>query len=286
MTSPKYVDSSAHSLSIDEYDYLDEVDDETTLPFPAALSRSAFLAPDFSPQSYLSTLRNRHQTLEDLRSDLRSRVQDLSKELFDLVNSEYEDFLTVGSTLAGGEDRVEEVRVGVLGFRREVEGIRDKVRERAGEVKELLDERKEVRSDVGLGRRLLDVSAKLAELEGRLGVDDAEEYDLEDEDEDEEDEVDGDDEDGMGVTVNRLRKHALLFLLCQRAMDRIGQHSFLTAQKGRIDKIKSTLMLDLNAALRQAKAKGKDGSGSLLKIVSMYRELGETNEALKILKTR
>ncbi|GAB7342816.1 hypothetical protein MBLNU457_g0945t1 [Dothideomycetes sp. NU457] len=284
MTSPKYVDSSAHSLSIDEYDYLDDIDDETTLPFPAALSRSAFLAPDFSPQSYLSTLRNRHQTLEDLRSDLRSRVQDLSKELFDLVNSEYEDFLTVGSTLAGGEDRVEEVRVGVLGFRREVEGIRDKVRERAGEVKEFLDERKEVRTDVGLGRRLLDVDAKLAELEGRLGVDDAEEYDLEDEEE--EDEVDGDDEDGMGVMVTRLRKHALLFLLCQRAMDRIGQHPFLTAQKGRVDKIKSTLMLDLNAALRQAKAKGKDSSGSLLQIVSLYRELGEVNEAMKILKTR
>jgi len=283
MTSPKYVDSSAHSLSIDEYDYLDEIDDETALPFPAALSRSAFLTPDFSPQSYLSTLRNRHQTLEDLRSDLRSRVQDLSKELFDLVNSEYEDFLTVGSTLAGGEDRVEEVRVGVLGFRREVEGIRDKVRERANEVKELLDERKEVRSDVGLGRRLLDVDAKLTELEGRLGVDDAEEYDLDEQEE--EDEVD-EDEDGMGVTVTRLRKHALLYLLCRRAMDRIGHHPYLTAQKGRVDKIKSTLMLDLNATLRQAKAKGKDSGGSLLKIVSMYRELGEVNDAMKILKTR
>jgi len=284
MTSPKYVDSSAHSFSIDEYDYLDDSGDETSLPFPAPLTRSAFLAPDFSPQSYLSTLRNRHQTLEDLRSDLRSRVQDLSKELFDLVNGEYEDFLSVGSTLAGGEDRVEEVRVGVLGFRREVEGIRDKVRERAGEVRDLLDERKEVRSDVGLGRRLLDVDAKLVELEGRLGVEGAEEFDLEDEEE--EDEGDEEDGDSMGVLVGRLRKHALLFLLCRRTMDRVGHHPFLTAQKPRVDKVKSTLMLDLSAALRQAKAKGKDSSGSLLKIVALYRELGETNEAIKILKSR
>ncbi len=44
-------------------------------------------------------MHNRHQTLEDLRSELRARSQLLTKELLDLVNSNYQDFLSLGSSL-------------------------------------------------------------------------------------------------------------------------------------------------------------------------------------------
>ena len=90
-------------------------DDEDNLPYPEALPRSDFLAPTFDAPTYLSTLSDRHQTLEDLRSDLRERSQGLSKELLDLVNTNYEQFLSLGSDLKGGEEKVEDVRVGLLG---------------------------------------------------------------------------------------------------------------------------------------------------------------------------
>ena len=109
-------------------------DDEDNLPYPEALPRSDFLAPTFSAPAYLSTLSDRHQTLEDLRTDLRERSQALSKELLDLVNTNYEQFLSLGSDLKGGEEKVEDVRVGLLGFKRGVEDVRGKVRERRGEV--------------------------------------------------------------------------------------------------------------------------------------------------------
>ncbi|KAG4441728.1 hypothetical protein IFR05_002807, partial [Cadophora sp. M221] len=83
-------------------------DEEDNLPYPEALPRSDFLAPTFSAPAYLSTLSERHQTLEDLRSDLRERSQALSKELLDLVNTNYEQFLSLGSDLKGGEEKVED----------------------------------------------------------------------------------------------------------------------------------------------------------------------------------
>ncbi|KAF3912803.1 hypothetical protein AA313_de0201142 [Arthrobotrys entomopaga] len=104
----------------------DEADDFSTLPFPQPLPRSAFTTPDFSAASYLATL-HRHQTLEDLRSELRTRSSDLERELVELVNRDYVDFVGLGSSLRGGEGKVNDLKLGVMGFSREVEGVKEKV---------------------------------------------------------------------------------------------------------------------------------------------------------------
>ncbi|KAI2476566.1 COG2 multi-domain protein [Pyrenophora tritici-repentis] len=148
----------SRSASSDE----DDEDNLSTLPFATPLRRSDFLVPDFSPSEYLSTLRNRHQTLEDLRAELRSRSQLLSKELLDLVNSNYQDFLNLGNSLHGGEEKVEEVRVGLLGFRKEVDGLMEVVGSREEEVKELLDERRDVRRKIEY-RLVLGLEKELSE---------------------------------------------------------------------------------------------------------------------------
>ena len=140
-------------------------DDEDNLPYPEALPRSDFLSADFDAPTYLSTLSDRHQTLEDLRSDLRERSQALSKELLDLVNTNYEQFLSLGSDLKGGEEKVEDVRVGLLGFKRGVEDIRAKVRERKVEVASLLSEKRGVGREIALGRGLLELDARLEGVE-------------------------------------------------------------------------------------------------------------------------
>ena len=144
--------------------------DEDSLPYPKPLARSAFLTPDFDPTTFLSSLHNRHQTLEDLRSELRDRSQQLQKELLDLVNDNYQDFLSLGSSLKGGEEKIEEVRVGLLGFKRDVEGLKEKVKSRRLEVGNLVDERRRIRKEVQLGRSLLEVDQRLEELEERLMV--------------------------------------------------------------------------------------------------------------------
>jgi hypothetical protein len=276
-TTPAYVDSPSYGS-----------DDEDTLPYPAELARNDFLAPDFDAQTYLSSLRNRHQTLEDLRSDLRQRSQLLNRELLDLVNGNYEEFLSLGGDLKGGEEKVEGVRVGLLGFQREVEGIRKAVRDRARETGELLREKKGLRKEVVLGRALLEVHGRLEELEEKLGIKTKEgeedDEDDEDEDEDQDDETPLDTESSpYAGAAKRLRKQSEQYLLIVAQSSKIGpSHPFLVSLQPRVDEVRKTLILDLSAALRQAKA-SKDTT-ALLSLSQVFGVLDAQSDALKVLK--
>lgn len=268
-------------------------DDEDNLPYPAALPRGDFLTKDFDAPTYLSTLADRHQTLEDLRTDLRERSQALSKELLDLVNTNYEQFLSLGSDLKGGEEKVEDVRVGLLGFKRGVEDVRAKVRERKNEVETFLNEKKGIGKEIAFGRKLLELDSRLEDLEDRLmvsslsrGVDGVDE----DSWSDSEDEEGDDDEltvDGVigGTCTRKLRKFVLDYRHIDYLLDSIGrEHPFVVAQDSRITRVRNTILLDLNTATKQAAAMGDDGKPRLVKMLSTYREFGASEEAIKLLR--
>lgn len=266
--------------------------DNTPLPFPAALPRSDFLTPNFTPEAYLSTLSNRHQTLEDLRSDLRQRSQLLSKELLDLVNANYEEFLSLGLRLKGGEEKIEEVRVGVLGFSREVGNVRDAVAEKVQEVGTLLEEKKRIRKDVMVGRRLLEIEERLEDLEARLMVEPSNSLsannasandDASDDSDENEDYEDGDGDSATTATLARLRKHAQAYLLLTHLTQKLHHHPFVTAQQSRLLRIRNTLLLDLRTSLKQAQTAGVGGK-QLLDFLVIYRELGEWEEGVGALK--
>ena len=267
----------------------DDDSSDDNLPYPKPLSRAAFLTPDFDPTTFLSTLHNRHQTLEDLRAELRTRSQDLNKELLDLVNENYQDFLSLGSSLKGGDEKVEEVRLGLLGFQREVGVLRDKVEERRKEVEELVEERKRIRERVQLGRRLLEIERKIGDLEGRLmlastsprGTQVSQEgiaLSESDEESDEEPESDG-------IGIMRLRRHMEQYMYIKGLVERTGsEHPFLVKQGERVLRLKQTVLLDLNSALKQAVAGGEDMRGDLLNLLGIYRQMGEASEAMQVLK--
>jgi hypothetical protein len=268
-------------------------DDEDNLPYPEALPRTDFLSPNFDAPTYLSTLSDRHQTLEDLRSDLRERSQALSKELLDLVNTNYEQFLSLGSDLKGGDDKVEDVRVGLLGFKRGVEDVRGKVRERKVEVEGLLSEKMGISKEIALGRKLLEVDARLEELEDRLMVSslgrstDGLGENCWSESEDEEDDDKGPvAENGIGGTS--MRKFQRLVAECRQVeylFTTIGKdHPFIIAQEPRLLRVRNTVLLDLSTVLKQAAAVGEGGKARLIQILSIYRDLGAGSEAIKVLK--
>jgi hypothetical protein len=264
-------------------------DDEDNLPYPEALPRSDFLTPDFDAPTYLSTLSDRHQTLEDLRSDLRERSQALSKELLDLVNTNYEQFLSLGSDLKGGEEKVEDVRVGLLGFKRGVEDVRGKVRERKVEVEGLIIEKKAVAKEIALGRKLLEVDSRLEELEDRLMVaslgrsvsgEDEPWSDSEDEeDEDEAENVVG------GTSIRKLQTLVADYRHVELLSTSIGrEHPFIVAQDSRMQRVKNTILLDLTAALKSTASMDDSSKARLIKILGIYRDLGADIEAIKVLK--
>lgn len=266
-------------------------DDEDNLPYPEALPRSDFLSPDFDAPSYLSTLSDRHQTLEDLRSDLRERSQALSKELLDLVNTNYEQFLSLGSDLKGGEEKVEDVIVGLLGFKRGVDAVRTTVRERKTEVDRLLGEKRGVVREIALGRKLLELDSRLEELEDRLMVESlGRPADAGSEDSWSDSEHEEDDEDLLELegSLGGTKKLQRLVADCRRAehlAKSIGMdHPFVAAQQSRMVRVRNTLLLDLSTALKQTAGTGENGKPKLIRILGIYRDLGAGDEAVKVLR--
>ncbi|CAG7962632.1 unnamed protein product [Penicillium nalgiovense] len=273
-------------------------EDPSGLPFPEPLSRTSFLAPDFDPANFLSSLTNRHQSLEDLRQELRGLGQLLNKELLDLVNENYQDFLSLGSSLRGGEEKVEGVKVGVLSFQRDVKTIRDKVEARRQEVEELLNEKRRLRTNADIGKDLLDYADRVEELEHRLMIMDksSQKEPTQDESDTESDlysgeSADSDDDelpDGTpAISLKRMERHAQKFVYLISIAARVGEkHPFLLAQQPRIAKIKSTVLLDLKTALEQATAGGKQGKSDArtMAVLRLYELMGEDVSAVAALK--
>lgn len=272
----------------------DTEDDDAPLPFPAALPRTDFLAPDFDAASYLSSLPHRHQTLEDLRSDLRERSAAISAELLELVNANYTSFLSLGSELKGGEDRVEDVRVALLGFRRAVEEIKGRVGERARDVGTLNRELGGVRTEIEVGRKMLELDERVEALEGRLAVGGGgggkgTANDESDEDEDDEDDDDDDDsgiEEGMVCSsAAKLAQLAKDYVAVDNLADAVGRDSpFVRKMEERMIRCRNTILLDLSTALKEAKKAGVTGQRKLLKLMGIYTLMDAQTEAVKALK--
>ncbi|KAJ5649722.1 uncharacterized protein N7484_003445 [Penicillium longicatenatum] len=285
----KFGDSDESGSDFDE--------DSSSLPFPEPLSRTSFLAPDFDPTTFLSSLTNRHQSLEDLRQELRSLEQLLNKELLDLVNENYQDFLSLGTALRGGEEKVEGVKVGLLSFRRDVQSIRDKVEERRREVEGLLNEKRQLRSNADIGKNLLDYADRVEELEHRLMIEDKsspreaspnDESDAESDlyDDGSEQSDDEELEDGTApVSLKRLERHVQKYVFLTSIATTVGKdHPFLLAQQPRVSKIKSTVLLDLKTALEQASHVGEKRDARTMAVLRLYDLMGEDVSAVAALK--
>ena len=191
--------------------------------------------------------------------------------------------------MKGGEEKIEEVRVGVLGFSREITNVRDAVTERVEEVGTLLEEKRRIRKDIMVGRRLLEIEERLEDLEARLMVEPSNSLSADNpsaNDDDSDDEEDEEDEEGDAATAStlaRLRKHAQAYLLLTHLTQKVLDHPFVTAQQSRLLRVRNTLLLDLRTALKQAQSAGVGGK-QLLDFLVIYRELGETEEGVGALK--
>lgn len=218
------------------------------------------MTPEFDAAEFLSNLSTRFQTLEDLQTELRELSQSLNKELVDLVNDNYQDFLTLGGTLRGGDEKVEDIRVGLLGFQSDIAGLKSKLDARRGEVQALLDDKRTVIKEAEKGRVILEIAERLEELEELLGLpkpinggiskatngDDHEET-LSSDSED-----DADEDGGVSIRTNRRVEQYLILRVLMGKHDL--EHPFLRSQEARVDQVKATLLLDLDTLSKQAQS--------------------------------
>lgn len=244
----------------------------TGLPFPAPLDRSTFLTPTFNAADFLASLTARFQTVEDLQTELQDLLKALSKELVDLVNDNYTDFLSLGDKLKGGEDRIEEIRVGLLGFQRDVTGVRALIQQRSSDIQTLLQEKREVRKQIRNARNLLEIDERLEELESQLDLVSTHDSEstrmleitsdeklvdfgdwprewLQDSSGTHTFEVEGDSDEAQIPTriATRLQKFQAVQLLASKCGE---QSPFVLAQRDRVSQIKDALAKDFEVAIR------------------------------------
>ncbi|KAJ5495250.1 hypothetical protein N7539_000366 [Penicillium diatomitis] len=275
-------------------------EDHSSLPFPEPLSRASFLGDNFDPAVFLSSLRNRHQTLEDLRQELRQLEQGLNKELLDLVNENYQDFLSLGTALRGGEEKVESVKVGLLSFQRDAQGLRDKVDARRQELEGLLNEKRQLRAQADVGKDLLVYADRIEELEYRLMIadkttpketDSADAESSSDSDTDlygsgsDDSDAENEDQGTAPVSPKRLERHVQAYVFLNSIAKRVGeQHPFLRAQQPRVSKVRSTILLDLKTALERAGPAGEARDARTMAVLRLYDLMGEDVSAVAALK--
>lgn len=209
--------------------------------------------------------------------------------MLDLVNENYQDFLSLGGSLQGGEEKIEEVRLGLLGFRRDVGALKDKVGAKQKEVEGLVTERKAIREDIQLGRALLDIDQRLQELEERLTISMIRPAESPEDDEgfsvSSDSENGTEDEQSGGVPTSRLQRHAQQYMYVTKLRDKIGRdHPFLVKQQGRVARLRNTILLDLSNALKQS-VKSMDQERTM-KVLGIYRDMDEAEEATKTLKDK
>ncbi|KAF6828971.1 hypothetical protein CPLU01_08201 [Colletotrichum plurivorum] len=290
-TAAFHLPSSSSSSSAGGGNGSDDYDDGAPLPFPAALPRSDFLAPDFHPAHYLSALPHRHQTLDDLRAELRDRSAAISAELLELVNANYTAFLSLGTELRGGDERVENVRVAMLGFRRAVEEVKARVRARGEEARGLSGELGDVRRDIEAGRKMLELDERVAALEERLALaslpgkgvpDEEDDWDADDSEESEDDEEEG----LVASSPAKLAGFAQDFCIIEALADAIGRDvPFVVKTEARMTRCRNTILLDLGTAMKEARKAGKKGQQRVVKYLGLYGLLDAQAEAIKALKS-
>lgn len=271
----------------DDDDDDDDFDPDAPLPFPTALSRRDFLAPDFNAATYLSSLfpsgssdgtdgagaHHRHQTLEDLRTELRERSSAISAELLELVNANYAAFLGLGDGLRGGSERAEDVRVALLGFRRQVEDVQARVRGRREDVQRSGAELRAVRGEVEAGRRMLELDERCGVLLGKLEGG----GDLEDNDDEDDDSV-ADEED-------KLFEMAREYNAIVRLANALGRDlPYVRKMEEKITRCRNTLLLDLGASLKEVRKAGEQDK--TVRLLGVYRLLGAYSEGVKTLKEK
>ena len=152
---PRVSTSTAHSLDLPSLQ-------------PLSHDHPLLAASTFSADTFL--LSRIHIPLEELRAELRLYLSVLREELVQLINDDYEEFISLGTGLRGEGERLRRLEKPLKGLGDEVGRVRDILVEHQEKVQGKLDERAALREEkVGNKTDLMaDVLQSLLDLLQRL----------------------------------------------------------------------------------------------------------------------
>ncbi|KAK9240107.1 oligomeric golgi complex component, COG2-domain-containing protein [Lipomyces kononenkoae] len=215
----------------DESDY-----DMNGLPYAKPIQRSSFSAPEnFDPDAFLVS-QHRYQRLEDLQAQLKNWSNVLQQELVKLINRDYADFVGLGKSVGDGPAKISDMKLVVIAFRREVEGIASRLNSAIREMDELLEKKRAFREQENLGRALIVYAQGLQELEIALHINSssaANSVEI---------------EDTYPSLVSRLKSLTAQYHSVRRVRAKLPKdHPYVVGQDSRLDKIRAALIGQLTS---------------------------------------
>lgn len=165
---PFELDRLAHELGVDkdgEHDGALPVHDLPTLE-PLSHQHAQLKAPTFDVEDFL--LSRAYTSLPDLGSELKEYLAKLKEELVQLINEDYEAFISLSTDLRGEGARLERLHWPLPALRKEIELSTAELKQVQDAVQEKLQERTSIRKEKALLHLLLKVSESVQRLEGLL----------------------------------------------------------------------------------------------------------------------
>ncbi|KAK2463244.1 hypothetical protein APHAL10511_004899 [Amanita phalloides] len=288
---PYDLDRLAHELELRESAH-DDSNHTHDLPAYVPLSHDDpyLSAKTFNVQGFL--LSRSYTSLPDLRTELRDYHVQLKEELVQLINDEYEAFISLSTDLKDEGERLEKIKEPLGPIKAQVQSARDALQAVHDAIQEKLEKRTTLREEKALLQLLLKISESVSRLESLLlipspdddksrllGVNSSKPPDL-----------------GIGAaengksSANRAKYLARVAAEYTQLMYRVSKArdeecAFIDTVQWRIDRIRSTLSSDLDhtwASTLTAFTEGKATEIEKSKLIVDMTDCLRTYDALEL----
>ncbi|CAO3608383.1 unnamed protein product [Mucor fragilis] len=266
----------------------DEADDDdrfisSVQPLPKnAVERSAFTAPDFDPDTFLSS--RRHLGLERMKAELNTHLKQLKTELVELINRDYQDFINLSTNLKGVDKDIEELKTPLADMEIQVKGVRDHFQGVIDSLELQLQSRAQLRDKKSILKLLLNIHDSVTKVEDLLGINsDLAKHSFESTEHDHVVVVD----DNLGKQIERV---AIEYNQMQHLVRRGKNLAFVIENEWRITRIKDTMEQKLSKALSAALLQIRLGKvtkatkQSLTECLRTYALIDQTQIAERIIR--
>ncbi|GAN06528.1 conserved oligomeric Golgi complex subunit 2 [Mucor ambiguus] len=265
----------------------DEVDDDEFIssvqPLPSnAVERSAFTAPDFDPDTFLSS--RRHLGLERMKAELNTHLKQLKTELVELINRDYQDFINLSTNLKGVDKDIEELKAPLADMEIQVKSVREHFQGVIDSLELQLQSRAQLRDKKSVLKLLLNIHDSVTKVEDLLGINsDLVKHSFESTEHDHVVVVD----DNLGKQIERV---AIEYNQMQHLVRRGKNLAFVTENEWRITRIKDTMEQKLSKALSAALSQIRLGEvtkatkQSLTECLRTYALIDQTQIAERIIR--
>lgn len=136
-----------------------------SLPFPVQIDRERIHSGD----DLLSRELTQFKTLEDLKSEFGQWIQTLEDEVVALINREYQQFVALGNSVNGGNEKAQEIKQRLVFFQRQVEQVKEEVDAAADRIVKVMSSQNRLNTERERAMELIQYIRAFQEVELRVG---------------------------------------------------------------------------------------------------------------------